>query len=137
MQRQEIMENQQEEVQKATILIVEDDESTGDILNIVVSQETPYRSLLVTNGAAALEILQEKQADLFILDYRLPDMTGVELYDRLKARKEFKNIPTILMSASKPVGDIEPRDVVLLSKPFDLDNLLDIIENLMKHTVLR
>jgi DNA-binding response OmpR family regulator len=115
-----------------TILVVEDDESTGEVLTLAILQETPYRPLLVRSGHDALDVFQQNQLNLLILDYRLPDITGIELYDRIQMINESKVIPTILMSATNPSEDIAPRDIVLIEKPFDLDMLLEAINTLVK-----
>ncbi len=113
------------------VLIVEDDESTGEVLTLVISQETPYRPLLVRNGHHALQVLQQRKPKLLILDYRLPDITGIELYDHIQTLQERKDIPTILMSATHPSEQIEPRQIVLIEKPFELEALLKVINFLI------
>jgi DNA-binding response OmpR family regulator len=115
-----------------TILVVEDDESTGEVLTLAILQETPYRPLLVRSGHDALDAFQQNQLNLLILDYRLPDITGIELYDRIQMINESKVIPTILMSATNPSEDIAPRDILLIEKPFELDMLLEAINTLVK-----
>lgn len=117
--------------QTPTILVVEDDESTGEVLTLVISQETPYRPLLVRNGQDALRVFQQRKLNLLILDYRLPDITGIELYDRIYAINESKFIPTILISATNPSEEIAPRNIVLMEKPFELDMLLEVINTLL------
>src|SRR6266567_8847128 len=90
------------------ILIVEDDSSTGEVLELAISQETSYRSLLVTSGQDALAVLQQTKPDLIILDYRLPDTTGIELYDQLQSYQELRTIPVVLMSAMERSEELEP-----------------------------
>jgi len=119
------------ETQPPTILVVEDDESTGEVLTLAISQETPYRALLVRNGQDALRMFQQCKLNLLILDYRLPDITGIELYDRIYAINESRIIPTILMSATNPSEEIAPRNIVLMEKPFELDMLLEAINTLL------
>jgi len=125
------MNYNQTETHTPTILVVEDDESTGEVLTLAISQETPYRPLLVRNGQDALHTFQQHKLNLLILDYRLPDTTGIELYDRIYAINESKFIPTILMSATHPSEEIAPRNIVLMEKPFELDILLKAINTLM------
>lgn len=117
--------------QAKAILIVEDDESTGDVLTTAIAQETPYTSRLVSNGAAALVEAPMYRPDLFILDLRLPDMTGIELYDQLQALPGFFNIPVLLMTASKYVTELDTRDIVVLEKPFDLDEFVQTLKKLL------
>ncbi|HEY4036820.1 MAG TPA: response regulator [Ktedonobacteraceae bacterium] len=117
--------------QAPTILVVEDDESTGEVLTLAISQETPYCPLLVRSGHDALHVFQKHKLNLLILDYLLPDITGIDLYDRIYAINESKAIPTILMSATNPSEEIAPRDILLIEKPFELDRLLEAINSLM------
>jgi len=119
------------ETQTPTILVVEDDESTGEVLTLAISQETPYHLVLAQNGHDALQALQRCKMNLLILDYRLPDITGIELYDRIRTINESKVIPTILMSATNPSEEIAPRNIVLIEKPFELDRLLETINTLL------
>jgi DNA-binding response OmpR family regulator len=119
------------ETQTPTILVVEDDESTGEVLTLAISQETPYHPILAQNGHDALQALQQCKMNLLILDYRLPDITGIELYDRIHTINESKVIPTILMSATNPSEEIAPRNIVLIEKPFELDRLLETINTLL------
>jgi DNA-binding NtrC family response regulator len=114
-----------------TILVVEDDESTGEVLTLAISQETPYQSLLARSGHDALKVLQKCKMSLLILDYRLPDTTGIELYDRIHTIHKSHAIPTILMSATHPSEEIASRNIVLIEKPFELDRLLEAIKRLL------
>lgn len=114
-----------------TILIVEDDESTGEVLTLAISQETPYQPLLARSGHDALEVLQQCKMNLLILDYRLPDTTGIELYDRIHTIHKSHVIPTILMSATHPSEEIASRNILLIEKPFELDTLLEAIKSLL------
>ena len=84
------------------ILIVEDDASIGEMLVRAISEETPHQALLVPDSMHVLEIIKEYRPDLIILDYHLPRMNGLELYDRLQAIEGFENIPTILTTAAPP-----------------------------------
>jgi CheY-like chemotaxis protein len=120
------------------ILIVEDDSSTGEVLELAISQETSYRSLLVTSGQDALAVLQQTKPDLIILDYRLPDTTGIELYDQLQSYQELRTIPVVLMSAMERSEELEPtitnRPVTRIDKPFELDDFLTTIERLLTNS---
>src|SRR5947209_8385396 len=94
-------------------------------------QETPYQALLVTSGKQALKTVQTLKPNLVLLDYRLPDMNGLEIYDRLHKTKGLENVPAILMSANMPKQRAQQRDIRALSKPFELSELLENIETLL------
>ncbi len=113
------------------ILVIEDDDSIGTLLVEVLSQETPYKALLVTDAFQALEAVDHVKPCLFITDYRLPHMDGIELYDRLQSTDDLAGTPAIIMSAHLPEEEIKKRPLVSLSKPFELDELLDTVERLL------
>ena len=114
-----------------TILVVEDDTDIGMLIDAVISAETSYQTLWVTDGLQALKVVQDTKPDMFLLDYFLPLMDGIELYDRLHALKELETIPTVMMSARLPTKEIEKRKIAALKKPFELQDLLDMIEELL------
>jgi len=112
-------------------MIVEDDASIGEVLVYAISQTTPYAVFTVLDAFEALEVLKDVTPDLLILDYQLPKMTGIELYDRLQNTTGLAHIPTIIMSANLPETAIQQRNLVGIKKPFELDELLDTIERLI------
>lgn len=115
-----------------TILLVEDDNNIGEVFEQVIIQETPYLVMLATDGMTALDIVKSIKPSLFILDYQLPHMNGIQLYDRLHAIKELAHVPTMMMSASLPRAELERRAITGMNKPIDLDDFLQTIEQLMK-----
>lgn len=115
------------------ILIVEDDTDIGMMVVEVLSMETPYQAVLVTDSLQAIETLHSARPLLFITDYRLPYMNGLELYDHLQNTHTLENIPTIMMSAHiPPKEELSRRNIHFLNKPFDLNNFLDVIEALLE-----
>lgn len=114
-----------------TILVIEDDDSIGTLLVDALSQETPYRAVLVTDGFQALKAIRSIKPSLFITDYRLPLMDGLELYDRLHALRELEHTPVIIMSAYVPQREVKKRNLIKLNKPFELDDLLNTVERLL------
>src|SRR5712692_8313220 len=111
-----------------SILVVEDDVGIGSFLTQAISQETPHQAMLVTDGFQALNAIRSIKPSLFILDYQLPRMNGIELYDKLHATQGLEDIPAILISARLPKQDIEKRKILGMSKPLELDEFLHTIE---------
>ena len=120
------------EAQEATktILVVEDDLAIASFLVAAIEQETPYRAIMATDSHAALDLVRHFIPNLLLLDYRLPGMNGIELYDHLK---EVAPIPAILMTASRqlPQEQIQQRQLITFRKPFELDVFLATIETLL------
>lgn len=120
------------QVQIQTILLVEDDVDIGEFIAQALNDETPYTILHVVDGAHALEAVAAVKPDLFLLDYQLPGMNGIELHDRLHEIKGFETIPTLIISANVPPRkEMQQRGIALLKKPFDLNDLYRAIEKLL------
>lgn len=114
-----------------TVLVVEDDTGIGTFLIQAIQQETHYQAMLVTDGFQALKVVASIKPGLFILDYQLPRMNGIELYDRLHAIAGMDQIPAIIVSARLPRHEIEKRKIIGISKPLELDDFLQTIERLL------
>lgn len=119
-----------------TILVIEDDDGIAGFIVQAIQQETPYQALRFADGYEAWNFMQQNWhllPNLLMLDYNLPHMTGIELYDHIHAQKEFVHIPAIIMSAydRQCRAMVKARNLVFLEKPFALDDLLDLIERLI------
>ncbi len=87
--------------------------------------------VLVSNGFAALKIVRAVQPDLFVLDYQLPEMDGLELIDHLRVTKGCEQTPIVLMSANPPWAEIAQRRLLSLEKPFELDAFICRIKEML------
>lgn len=118
-----------------TIVVVEDDEAIGEFIVQAIQQETPHQALRFADGYEAWNLMQYRRLtpDLLILDYNLPVMTGIELYDRIHAQKEFEHIPVLIVSAyHKLCREVaQERNLPCLEKPFALDDFLEMVERLI------
>ncbi|GHO45100.1 response regulator [Ktedonospora formicarum] len=110
-----------------TILIVEDDADIGLFLQQLIEEETPYTTTLIDNGLTALEKAHQVTPCLLLLDYRLPGINGLELYDRLQENRDLRNLPTIMMSATLPVEELGKRGIYQLRKPMDIGSVIRMI----------
>src|SRR5947209_20528987 len=107
-----------------TILIVEDDADIGELFLQAIATETSHQPILVIDGLAALNAAGEIMPDLFLLDFHLPDIDGLELFDYLHTIKGLEHTPAILMSAGVLEHNIGTRRLVGISKPVELEKLL-------------
>lgn len=114
-----------------SVLIVEDDPDIGPFLMESIMLETPYQAMLVTDGYKALKTIKNLKPNLFILDYRIPHLNGLELYDRIHEMEGFKEVPVIMVSAQLPGQEVARRRIVGMHKPLDLNEFLDTVERLM------
>ena len=118
-------------LQSATVLIVEDDADIGHFLQQLIEEETPYSSVVIDNGLTALEEAAKVHPCLMLLDYRLPGINGLELYDRLQEKDNVHQVPAIMMSATLPVRELEKRGIYQLRKPMDVGGVLRMITHAM------
>lgn len=113
------------------ILIVEDDASIGELLALVISQESDHQPLVARNSMQALEVIGEVKPDLLVIDYYLAKENGLDLYDHILAMSGFEATPAIFLTAAdeelRPM--FEQRRLVVVEKPFDLDILLQVISS--------
>lgn len=115
-----------------SILIVEDDIGIRDVLVDVIEGETAYQTFVASNGETALSMLQNIAPDMFLVDYRLPGMNGVQFIGHIRGCKRYQHTPIVVMSACQSWTE-NPRDIRYLAKPFELDEFLEIIEESLNH----
>src|SRR5689334_3654553 len=82
-----------------TILVVEDDRPTGEVIQLTLTEELSLHTFLIADPYEALDFANAVKVDLWIIDYLLPGMNGLELYDRVHANKASQDVPSILISA--------------------------------------
>lgn len=114
-----------------TVLVVEDEEELSEFIVQALQQETPYQALFVTDGFQALKVVRSLKPNLFLLDYHLPSMDGIELYDQLRADEELKDIPVVMFTADAPTHQLQEREIIFIKKPAELDELLQTIRKVL------
>lgn len=113
------------------ILVVEDDLEIASMLQSVLEDLGSYLVILATNASQALNTTSEIRPDLFLFDYRLPDLDGLELYRQLHARKLLANVPVLFLSAYAPRDLFEKEHLSYMNKPFDVQDLQQKIEAIL------
>jgi len=117
--------------ERKLILLVEDDHSHGSMLYQLFRQETPYRVYATSDGQTAWKFLQHVKPNLILLDYLLPRMNGLILYDHICAEKELHDIPVVMISAVLPRDEVKKRGIVGFQKPFEINEFLQTVEELI------
>jgi CheY-like chemotaxis protein len=106
-----------------SILLVEDEPAFRTALALALEGEG-YKVLAATNGREALTLSAGMQPDLILSDVMMPELDGYGVLAEMRAR--LFQPPVILMSAAgRP--PCEPPCLAALEKPFDLDELLDLV----------
>lgn len=109
-----------------TILAVDDD---MDLLRVIedVLEDEGYTVLTACSGRDALTILAVSTPDIVLTDVTMPGLDGLSFVDELRHRPSAP--PVLLMSGVVPTG---LRDVPLLRKPFDITELLNEVERVLR-----
>jgi two-component system response regulator AtoC len=109
------------------ILIADDDIAIRDLLTQILSDD--YDVAEAINGEQALEGIQSGKYDLILLDFQLPGMTGIDVLKQLRDRQG--ELPVILITGhGSPNVAIQASSLGVygfVSKPFDIDNLLQLV----------
>ncbi len=116
------------------VLIVEDDKPTSDLLEAAINDERGYHAMAVRDADEALDALGHVDPDLLLVDIRLPGMSGLEFYDRVRADARFHSLPVIFETGRGREHAQELRDrgiATYIKKPFDIEELVRFVKRLV------
>jgi CheY-like chemotaxis protein len=115
------------------VLIVEDDKPTGDVLAGAINGERGYHAITAATADEALAAMSRVDPDLLLVDIRLPGMSGLELYDRIRADPRFRTLPVVFETGGgrEHAQDLRDRGVATyIKKPFDIHELVKLVKRL-------
>ena len=117
---------------KASILVVEDEESLREALKLNLELEN-YEITTADNGPAVLKLVKNEYFDLIILDIMLPDMDGITVCETI--RMQHNDVPILFLSARNTSADrvegLKKGGDDYLTKPFNLEELLLRVDKLI------
>jgi two-component system phosphate regulon response regulator PhoB len=112
---------------KTTVLIVEDEPAIIELVTFSL-REAGWNVCSVQNVAAAWEFIQKRTPQLILLDWMLPDQTGLRLLSRIRSDRDFKDIPVIMLTAKSMEEDklagLDTGADDYVTKPFSPKELL-------------
>ena len=87
-----------------------------------------FSTLVATDGEEALLLVEEENPDLIILDWMLPELSGIDVCRRLRETKNFKTIPIIMLTArgeeSDKISGLDAGADDYVVKPFSPSELI-------------
>ncbi len=120
---------------KKKILIVEDEEIIRKDL-VRTLELSDYEVCSATNGKMALELAIRNPPDLIISDIMMPEVDGYTFLMEIQQMKEIADVPFLFLSAKSDKSDIREGMNLgaddFITKPFDIDELLNVIETRLK-----
>lgn len=120
---------------KRKVLVVDDNTHIRVLLNHILEEE--YEVILAEDGMIALTKLQSGlRPDLIISDLQMPNISGIEFLQHLKASYLFQDIPVMVLSGREKSVDrlssLRYGASDYLVKPFNPEELSIRVENLLK-----
>ncbi|MBU0983593.1 MAG: response regulator [candidate division Zixibacteria bacterium] len=115
---------------RASILVVDDEESVVSLLEKLLSGEG-YSVRTAQTGQDAIALAKERRPDIIIMDIMMPDMDGYEATRSLKQDPQLNSTPVIFLSG-KPVAEDGGRAfaegaLTYIRKPFTNRQILDLL----------
>ena len=117
---------------KKNILVIDDQLAPREAIRMIL--ETKYAVTAVAGAAEAYKYLAGNSVDLVLLDIRMPGIDGITALKEI--RKEYPEMQVILLSAQIPSENTQKAFALeiygYLMKPFDKDELLDIVDSALR-----
>ena len=123
--------------QQPCVLVVEDESAQREVLQYNLEAEG-FRVVMAVNGDEALLLLREEKPDLIVLDWMLPNVSGIEICRRVKANPETRGIPIIMLSARSEESDrvrgLETGADDYVVKPYSVVELMARLRTQLRRT---
>lgn len=119
------------------VLVVEDEEAISLLLKYNLKAEG-FEVTVVDDGDKALTAAKETNPDIILLDWMLPNVSGIEICRQLRARDETSAIPVIMLTARAEEEDrlrgFEKGADDYVTKPFSMKELVARINAVLRRT---
>ena len=121
-------------VAKKVVLVVDDEPDIVDLIRMSLTLAN-FDVLTASSGAEALKTLDSKKADIVVLDVMMPQMTGFEVCEKIRANAKLKTLPVIILTAKGQKEDAEKGLSVgaddYIIKPFDPTELAEQVRSML------
>lgn len=113
------------------VMIVDDDRTTVKLLQTLLELDG-FAVCTAPRGADVLPVAEANNPDIFLMDYHLSDMDGVEIIRQLRAHQTFANTPIIMTSGLDVEEEaMEAGASKFLVKPFEPEDLPPLFNSLI------
>ena len=120
-----------------TVLIVDDEAAIREMIAVAL-QMAGYRCLEASNAQSAHAIVVDHQPDIILLDWMIPDVSGIELARRLKRETAYADIPIIMLTArseeDNKIQGLEAGADDYITKPFSPRELIARLKAVLRRT---
>ncbi len=115
------------------VVVVDDDPYVVEVLRTVL-EERGYGVVGVTDGRAALEVIEEAQPAAIVLDLAMPGTSGAEVLSRLRQSAATADVPVVVVSGTRPADALETAALAdgWLVKPVDPERLIETVQDVIR-----
>ena len=123
--------------EQPSVLVVEDEPAQREVLAYNLEAEG-FRVAMAANGEEALLLVAEDRPDIIVLDWMLPNVSGIEVCRQLKTRSETRGVPIIMLSARSEEVDrvrgLETGADDYVVKPYSVVELMARVRTQLRRT---
>ena len=118
-----------------TIMLVDDDPQLRHVVSMFFELEG-YNVLQAEDGRKAIDMLTQHLPDVILLDLMMPEVTGTEVCQHVRASKRLKEIPVVVFTAA----EMKEEELVaagadrFITKPYSLEGLRRVVRTLIKES---
>ncbi len=116
-----------------TILIVEDNEKNMKLARDILRAKG-YAVLEAVNGESGVQLALQHKPDLVLMDIQLPDINGIQAFERIRANAGTAHVPVVAFTASVTAGDRsrigDAGFDAFLGKPINLKEFVETVRRI-------
>lgn len=112
------------------ILIIDDQPEVADLVASVL-HSAGYQPAVARSGREGLRLARETGPDLILCDHAMPGLSGLHVIAALRAMPVTAGVPLVLMSGYDPVEFEGSGADAMLTKPFQMKDLLELVRTLL------
>jgi len=116
------------------ILVVDDDKGATELIEVILLS-SGYEPVIVNDSSKAMDVAEQIKPDMILLDLMMPEPTGFQLCRMLRANKNFRTTPIIIITA---LDNTDSRVVAIgagangfLRKPFHVSDLTEKVKDFL------
>jgi CheY-like chemotaxis protein len=118
------------------LLVIDDNDDCIVLIKSVLEYKSDWQVVTASNGREGIAIAQSELPDVILLDIRMPDLDGLDVYELLKLNLMTCVIPIIFITAIDPIKPTFmqiPEKVNVITKPLNISQLFyqisEVLEN--------